>query len=133
MLQAAYTKVSNLNTQKEAKVFVLFDTGDKRSYISDELRNYLKRSVLLKERIFIKTFGKVEPTIKTVEIVQLKVSSPSKSVVIEATCTPFICSDILSQNVHSNASSYGHVQNLTIVDFSPNGNKRIHILVDEDC
>ena len=68
MLQTAYTKVSNFSTQKEAKVCVLFDTGSQRS---NELRNYLKLSVLHKERIFIKTFGKVEPTIKTVNIVQL--------------------------------------------------------------
>ena len=80
---------------------MLFDTGSERSYISDELRNYLKLSVLRKERIFIKTFGKVEPTIKTVDNVQLKVLSSSKSVVIEAICTSFICSDILSHNVHS--------------------------------
>ena len=72
LLQTAYTKGSNFSTQKEAKVCVLFDTGSQRSYISDELRNYLKLSVLRKERIFIKTFGKFEQTIKTVDIVQLK-------------------------------------------------------------
>ena len=104
LLQTAYINVSNLSTQKEDKVCVLFDTGSQRSYISNELRNYLKLSVLRKERIFIKTFGKVEPTIKTVDIVQLKVVSPSKSVVIEVICTLFICSDILCQNVHSVAS-----------------------------
>ena len=78
MLQTAYTKVSKVSTQKEAKACVLFDTGSHRSYISDELRNYLKLSGLRKERIFIKTFGKVELNIKTVDIVQLKVLSPSK-------------------------------------------------------
>ena len=80
---------------------MLFDTGSQRSYISDEIRNYLKLSVLRKERISFKTLGKVEPIIKTVDIVQLKVLRPSKSVVIEAICTPFIYSDILSQNVPS--------------------------------
>ena len=113
LLQTAYINVSNLSTQKEAKVCVLLDTGSPRSYISTELRNYLKLSVLRKERIFIKTFGKVEPTIKTVDIVQLKVVSPSKSVVIEVICTPFICSDILCQKVHSVAWQYEHLQNLT--------------------
>ena len=132
MLQTAYTKVSNFSTQKEAKVCVLFDTGSQRSYISDELRNCLKLSVLRKERIFIKTFGKVETTIKTVDIVQLKVLSPSKSVVIEAICTPFICSDILSQKVHSVASQYEHFQNLTLADSSQDRDKRIDILVGAD-
>ena len=122
MLQTAYANVSNFSTQKEAKVCVLFDTESQRSYISDEMRNYLKLSILRKERIFIKTFGKVEPTTKTVDIVQLNFLSPSKSVVIEAICTPFICSDILSQNVHSVASQYEHLQNLTLADSSPDGN-----------
>ena len=100
-MQTAHTKVSNFSTQKEAKVCVLFDTGSQRSYISDEIRNYLKLSVLRKERISFKTLGKVEPIIKTVDIVQLKVLRQSKSVVIEAMCKPFIYSDILSQNVPS--------------------------------
>ena len=113
LLQTAYINVSNLSTQKEAKVCALLDTGSPRSYISTELRNYLKLSLLSTERIFIKTFGKVEPTIKTVDIVQLKVVSPSKSVVIEVICTPFICSDILCQKVHSVAWQYEHLQNLT--------------------
>ena len=129
LLQTAYTKVSNFSTQKEAKLCMLFDTESQRSYISDELRNYLKLSVLRKERI---TFGKVEPTIKTVDIVQLKVVNPSKSVLIETICTPFICSDILSQNVYSVASQYEHLQNLTLADSSPDGNKRIDILVRVD-
>ena len=48
LLQTAYTKVSNFSTQKEVKVCVLFDTESQRSYTSDELRNYLKLSVLRK-------------------------------------------------------------------------------------
>ena len=133
LLQTAYTKVSKVSTQKEAKACVLFDTGSHRSYISDELRNYLKLSGLRKERIFIKTFGKVELNIKTVDIVQLKVLSPSKSVVNEAICTPFICSDILSQDVHLLPSQYEHLQNLILEDSSPDGKKRIDILVGVDC
>ena len=45
---------------------------------------------------------------------------------------PFICSDILTQNVHSVASHYEHLQNLPLTDSSPDGNKRIDILVGVD-
>ena len=38
----------------------------------------------------------------------------------------------LSQNVHSVASQYEHLQNLTLADSSPDGNKRIDILVGVD-
>ena len=68
----------------------------------------------------------------TVDTVQLKVLSPSKSVVMEAIYTPFICSDILSQNVYSVASQYEHLQNLTLADSSRDGNKRTDILVGVD-
>ena len=60
---------------------MLFDTVSQRFYINDELRIYLRLPVLCKERIFIKTFGKVEPTIKPA-IIRLKALSPSKSVML---------------------------------------------------
>ena len=89
-------------------------------------------SILHKKRISVKTLGKVEPTIKTVYIVQLNFLNPIKSVVIEAIFVPFICSDILSQKVHSVASRYEHLQNLTLADSSPDRNKCIQILVGVD-
>ena len=103
-----------------------------QSWWSNDINTTEGSKVLRKERIFIKTFDKVEPTIKTVDIVQLKVLSPSKSVVIEAICMRFICSDILSQNVLSVASQYEHLQNLTLADSFPDGNKRIDVLVGVD-
>ena len=51
---------------------------------------------------------------------------------IEAICTPSICSDIFSQNVLSIASQYEHLQNLTLADSSPDGDKRNNILVGVD-
>ena len=117
---------------KKKPKLCLIRYGSQRSFISDELRNYLKLSVLPKESVFFKTFGKCEPTIKTVDIVQVKVLNPSKSVVIEAICKPFICSDILCQNIHSVSSQYDHSQNLTLADSSPDGNKRIDILAGVD-
>ena len=47
-------------------------------------------------------------------------------------CTPSICSDIFSQNVLSIASQYEHLQNLTLADSSPDGDKRNNILVGVD-
>ena len=120
------------SVRKKKPKLCLIRYGSQRSFISDELRNYLKLSVLPKESVFIKTFGKCEPTIKTVDIVQVKVLNPSKSVVVEAICKPFICSDILCQNIHSVSSQYDHSQNLTLADSSPDGNKRIDILAGVD-
>lgn len=54
---------------------MLFDTGSQEWCISDEMRNYLKLSLLRKECIFLKTFCNVEPTLSTVDIVQLEVKA----------------------------------------------------------
>ena len=108
------------NVIKEPRISFFLLHGNKCSFI------------LRKKRISVKTLGKVEPTIKTVYIVQINVLNPIKSVVIEAICVPFICSDILSQKVHSVASQYEHLQNLTLADSSPDGNKCIQILVGVD-
>ena len=64
----------------------------------EDMMKVLKNEIQAKERLL------------SVDIIQLKVLSPSKSVVIEAICKLFICSDILSQNVHSVASQYKHLQ-----------------------
>ena len=87
-----------ISVHKKKPKFVCYSI---REVKGDEIRNYLKLFVLRKKRISFKTLGKVEPIIKTVDIVQLKVLRQSKSVVIEAMCKPFIYSDILSQNVPS--------------------------------
>ena len=103
------SRILKFQTSVHKKFCMLFDTESQRSYIIDELRNYLKLTVLLKGHIFIKTFDKVEPTIKTVDIVQQKLSRTNKSVLIRVVCASFICSDILSQNIHSVASHYEHL------------------------
>ena len=43
-------KVGDLHLQKQSKVNVLFDTGSQRTYISNDLKNYLNLPVLRKER-----------------------------------------------------------------------------------
>ena len=51
LLQTAFVKVGDLQLQKQPKVNVLFDTGGQRTYISNDLKNYLNLPVLRKERI----------------------------------------------------------------------------------
>ena len=64
----------------------------------EDMIKVLKNEIQAKERLL------------SVDIIQLKVLSPSESFVIEAICTLFICSDILSQNVRSVASQYQHLK-----------------------
>ena len=49
LLQTAFVKVGDLHLQKQSKVNVLFDTGSQRTYISNDLKNYLNLPVLRKK------------------------------------------------------------------------------------
>ena len=72
----------------------------------------------------------LHPKIKITVLTHVLCETPKGC--IEAICTPSICSDILSQNVLSIASQYEHLQNLTLADSSPDGDKRNNILVGVD-
>ena len=49
LLQTAFVKVGDLHLQKQSQVNVLFDTGSQRTYISNDLKNYLNLPVLRKK------------------------------------------------------------------------------------
>ena len=66
LLQTSLVAVTDLHKQKQTKIKALFDIGSQRTYVSEELRNYLKLPVLHKEKIIIKVF---EP--KTLALKQL--------------------------------------------------------------
>ena len=105
LLQMALVTVTDLHKQKQTKINALFDTGGQRTYVSEELRNYLKLPVLRKEKIITKVFGTENTCVKTVDIVPLKLLSSCKEIMVEALCTPTICSNVLNQDVKTVSNS----------------------------
>ena len=99
LLQTVLVTVTDLLKQKQTKINALFDTGSQRTYVSKELRNYLKLPVPCKEKIIIKVFGTEDTCLKTVDVVPLKLLSSSKKIVLEPLCTPTICSNVLNQDL----------------------------------
>ena len=106
LLQTALVTVTDLHKQKQTKINALFVTGGQRTYVSEELRNYLKLPVLLKEKIIIKVFGTEDTCPKTVDVVLLKLLSSSKEIVVEALYTPTNCSNVLNQDVKTVSNHY---------------------------
>ena len=94
-MQTALVTVTDLHKQKQTKINALFDIGSQRTFVNEELRNYLKLPVLRKEKIIIKAFGTEDTCLKTVDVVPLKVLSSSKEIVVEVLCIPTICSNVL--------------------------------------
>ena len=129
--QAALT-VTDLHKQNQTKINALFDTCSQRTYVSEELRHYLKLPVLRKEKIIIKIFGTEDTCLKTVDVVPLKLLSSSKEIVVEALCTPTICSNVLNQEVKTVSNHYEHFKNLRLADFSNEINKCINVFIGVD-
>ena len=69
---------------------------------------------------------------KCSDIVPLKITSPIKTIVIEATCTPTICSNVLNQDVKTASSNYEHLKRIKLVDSSPETTKCMDVLMGVD-
>ena len=125
-------KVGDLDLEKQSKVNVLFDTGSQLTYISSDLKKYLNLPVIRKERILTKVFGTEDTRVKAVDIGPLKITSPIKTIVIEAICTPTICSNVLNQDVKTVSSVYEHLKRIELADSSPETTKCIDVLISVD-
>ena len=132
LLQTALVTVTDLHKQKQTKINALFDTGSQRTYVSEELRNYLKLPVLRKEKIIIKVFVTEDTCLKTVDVVPLKLLSSSKEIAVGALYTPTICSNVLNQDVKTVSNHYERLKNLQLADFSNESNKCIDVLIGVD-
>ena len=111
---------------------MLLDKGSQRSYILGKLRNELNLPTLIRERLFIKTFGKRNSKCKDVDIVALNVITSNKTITIEAICTPHIWDPLANQTVTAVSTNYNHVKNLKLADLSNTDNKSINILIGLD-
>ena len=60
-------------------------------------------------------------------VAPLKIISDQKIVMIETTCMPVICADLLNQNIQHVSTRYTHLTGLKLAGTSKNLNKRIEI------
>ena len=92
----------------------------------------MKLPVLRKEKIITKVFGTEDTCLKTVDVVRLRFLSSSKEIVVEALCTPTICSNVLNQDVNIVSNHYEHLKQLQLADFSNESKKCIDVLTGVD-
>ena len=128
LLQTATATVSNFNSSGNLiNVQVIFGSGSQHSYMSDKLR--LKLPKIRSENIAGNTFGYSKSTVENVDIVPVQFNCGERTIMIECTSTPFLCSDIENKNLKIVAKNYTHLKNLTLADCSPDGKKRTYILI----
>ena len=94
LLQTAYAKLSSFNSNKINDVRIMFNTGSQKTYVTNHVKKYLNLLTLRTERIFVNTLGNYDSETRTVDVVPLKFIVDGKTIIIEALCEPYICSDI---------------------------------------
>ena len=132
LLQTAYAKLSSFNSNKTNDVRIIFDTGSQKTYVTNDVKKYLHLPTLRTERIFVNTFGNYDSEPRIVDVVPLKFFFNGKTIVIEALCAPYICSDIFGQNVRHASRYYAHLKNIKLADPSDADCKKIDILIGLD-
>ena len=134
LLQTANAQVSAVESYSFGLVRILFDTGNQRSYVTNDTRARLNLPIIRKETLVIQTFGHYESKLKNIDIVQMKIKGkPSNhSAYVEAICVPEI-SPLKNQNIEIAAGQHEHLLNLDFADCSEGeDNLEVGVLIGLD-
>ena len=115
---------------------ILFDGGSQRSYITSNLKDRLRLSVLRKERVVINTFEGMSTEVRDIEVVRVKVLNFKKDnyVTVELLVVPNICSPLSNQRTKVAKSRYKHLKNLYLADFVDGSiDLTVSVLIGSDC
>ena len=135
LLQTARTFVCKVNNPKDTReVRVIFDCGSQRSYITDELKNYLMLDPVCTETMLIKTFGAENCSRQVRDVVELEVALQTEgSMRMSFLSVPSICEPISGQAVTYAIGSYKELESLKFSDYSQgDGDVEVDILVGLD-
>ena len=135
LLQTALSKVSSSpTTTRFFNSRILFDSGSQRSYISNEFRKLLGLKTIRQERIILKTFGKSDDAIQTLDVVQIFIrSSVCKSFAIEVICVPFLCDPLSNQNICSVVKRHPFLKSFELAEvYNDSSPMEVQILVGLD-
>ena len=115
--RASVCKVNNPNVSREVRI--IFDCGSQRSYITDELENYLTLDPICTETMLIKTFGSENCSTQLCEVVELEVSPQiGGSLKMSFLSVPLICEPISGQSIPYAVSTYKELASLEFSDYS---------------
>ena len=94
----------------------MFDSGSQRTYVSERLRDRLQLPAVGSERMQIKTFGSLECSDRSYDVIQLKIRAKEELLTVTALVVPLICSPLMSQPINSSSESYEHLADLELAD-----------------
>ena len=135
LLQTARVLVSAKDSKNSTKTRVVLDSCSQRSFINSHLREKLKLKTVRTERMIVKGFGCEEDTVRTIDVVCVKLRSlvSNKFINIEVHVVPFICSPISNQFIELAQVQYEHLIELKLADSTDGeSNLKVDILIGGD-
>ena len=95
--------------------------------MTTRLKEKLEVPVLKKDMVLVKGFGGLESELKEDDVILMKVRATvgHPDIFIEAVVVPVVCAPLPNQNTKAVKSSYPHLQNLFLADFSDDENKEV--------
>ena len=105
---------------------ILFDTGIRRTYLTENLRKHLKLETVRTENVIINTFGTLhESKLEMLDGVQLKIKQlyESRCIFIESLCYPVIWKPLKNQEIAFVRSKFGNLSKLELANFNGNSSE----------
>ena len=105
---------------------VLFDTGSRSTYLTENLRKHLKLETVRTENVIINTFGTLhESKLEMLDGVQLKIKQryESRCIFIESLCYPVIWKPLKNQEIAFVISKFGNLSKLELENFNGNSSE----------
>ena len=90
LMQSAVTKISR-NGEQHCQARILFDTGSQRTFITQDMRHKLELKTIGNELLDVTTFGTIQSTRKTYDIVSFTIVAEKEDIKISSLVTPVIC------------------------------------------
>ena len=134
VLQTASACVMNKREDQFCVVNVLFDTGSKQTFISDQLAKELKLAPLRQINMEVSAFLNTEESnmkLSEYEIVVKSICNDQRRV-ITALGVPKICSELKNQSYRIAVEKYSFLQNLQLANQAHLDNTNIDLLIGAD-
>ena len=131
LLQTAKAYVYGEDENNKTEIFILFDGGSQRSYVTDNLKKKLHLKAENVEMINLNTFGSDNGERRKCESVKLNVEIGigCQPISLNALSFPKICSPLLSR---VDVGNYAHLRGLNIADSVDGELKQIDMLIGAD-
>ena len=132
LLQAARAVTLDETGRHSVPVRILLDTGNQRSYVTEDLRSKLKLKHVQREKLTLNTFGENRCKNQRCDLVNLRLQKPGnpETIEISALTFPVICSALPST---VNIDDYQRIQDLDLAeDFDNDNHDTIDVLIGSD-